>query len=225
MTVFNAGSVSHKQNFYGLSTDVKPTSAYIGDIFTEIDTGDEFYWNGVAWVSFAGKFGIDQTTDGITNKVQSRNATHDNFNANANLQVGDIDVSDLNPVPVKLFVSSTPLSNTNALPVRSNYLDFTFHDESATPTSGSELNVEFYKILTVEIYGTSSARTINFRCTVASDTSMVLQGIKISDFTLASSTTGNAEIWQFDIEGLTTVFFDLTSVTDGYVSIKGRVTT
>jgi hypothetical protein len=49
-----------------------------------------------------GRFGIDQTTDGATNKVQARNATHDNFNSNANVQVGDTDVSNANPIPVDI---------------------------------------------------------------------------------------------------------------------------
>jgi len=53
-----------------------------------------------AGTAIAGQFGIDQTTDGTTNKVQARNATHDSFNANANMQVGDADVANGNPVPV-----------------------------------------------------------------------------------------------------------------------------
>ena len=55
-----------------------------------------------AGANIIGKVGIDQTTDGTTNKVQSRNATHDNFNANANLQVEDADVSTSNPVPASI---------------------------------------------------------------------------------------------------------------------------
>jgi hypothetical protein len=53
-----------------------------------------------------GQMSIDQTTDGTTNKVSATQATHDNFNANANLQVGDADVSTSNPVPTTLTGSS-----------------------------------------------------------------------------------------------------------------------
>jgi hypothetical protein len=53
-----------------------------------------------AGAALIGKVGIDQTTDGTTNKVQARNATHDNFNSNANIQVGDADVANGNPVPI-----------------------------------------------------------------------------------------------------------------------------
>ena len=54
-----------------------------------------------------GKVGIDQTTDGTTNKVQARNATHDNFSVNANLQIGDIDNAANNPAFTKLVGSNT----------------------------------------------------------------------------------------------------------------------
>lgn len=60
-----------------------------------------------AGTAIMGKVGIDQTTDGTTNKVQSRNATHDDFNANANMQVGNADVGAANTVPVK-FDQTTP---------------------------------------------------------------------------------------------------------------------
>lgn len=45
-----------------------------------------------------GKVGIDQTTDGTTNKVNAQNSTHDNLNANANIQVNNTDVASGNPI-------------------------------------------------------------------------------------------------------------------------------
>lgn len=48
-----------------------------------------------------GTVAIDQTTDGTTNKVRAFQPTHDNLNANANIQVGDADVSATNTVPVR----------------------------------------------------------------------------------------------------------------------------
>jgi hypothetical protein len=69
-----------------------------------------------------GKVGIDQTTDGTTNKVQARNATHDDFNLNANMQVGNTDVSTTNQMPVKytlkkISTNFTRPANTNAYAV------------------------------------------------------------------------------------------------------------
>lgn len=66
-----------------------------------------------------GKVSIDQTTDGTTNKVQARNTTHDNLQCNANLQVGDSDVSTTNQLPVKSNqsqVSATITRPDNATP-------------------------------------------------------------------------------------------------------------
>jgi hypothetical protein len=47
-----------------------------------------------------GKVGIDQTSDGVTNKVQARNDLHDAFNSNANMQINNNDVSISNPAPI-----------------------------------------------------------------------------------------------------------------------------
>jgi len=59
-----------------------------------------------AGTAIVGKVGIDQTTDGTTNKVQARNATADNFQVNANLQVGDADNAVGNPAFVQLTDSN-----------------------------------------------------------------------------------------------------------------------
>lgn len=72
-----------------------------------------------AGTAVVGKVGIDQTTDGTTNKVQARNATHGDFQVNATVQLADTDVSATNPVPVKsvqTIVSATVTrpADTNA---------------------------------------------------------------------------------------------------------------
>jgi hypothetical protein len=53
-----------------------------------------------------GKVGIDQTTDGTTNKVQARNATHGNFQVNATLQINDTDNAVGNPAFAQLTAGS-----------------------------------------------------------------------------------------------------------------------
>ena len=69
-----------------------------------IDQGDGTYAVASSMgggTSVVGKVGIDQTTDGTTNKVQARNATHGNFQVNATMQINDTDVSASVPVPVE----------------------------------------------------------------------------------------------------------------------------
>lgn len=53
-----------------------------------------------AGTNLLGKVGIDQTTDGTTNKVHAHSPTADDCLVNANLQIVDTDVTASNPVPV-----------------------------------------------------------------------------------------------------------------------------
>ena len=48
-----------------------------------------------------GQVGIDQTTDGTTNKVQARNATRADFKTDSTLQLAGVDVTEANPVPTE----------------------------------------------------------------------------------------------------------------------------
>ncbi len=50
MTYFNTGHYKRRQHFYGDSTADKPTTAYKGDKLTELDTGDEFTFDGTDWI-------------------------------------------------------------------------------------------------------------------------------------------------------------------------------
>ena len=52
MAVFNAGQYKHRQYFYCLVADVKPTGVYIGDRLYIIDSGVHQIWNGSAWVEY-----------------------------------------------------------------------------------------------------------------------------------------------------------------------------
>lgn len=62
--------------------------------------------NGALWVTVDGSVTVTATDLDIrdlnfaTDSVEVRQATHDNLNGNANIQVGDVDVSASNPVPV-----------------------------------------------------------------------------------------------------------------------------
>jgi len=58
-----------------------------------------------------GQVSINQTTDGTTNKVQARNATHGDFQVNATIQLADTDVSNTNAVPVKVGKGSLTTSH------------------------------------------------------------------------------------------------------------------
>ena len=91
-----------------------------------------------AGTNIIGKMGIDQTIDGTTNKVQARNATHDNFNANANLQVNNADMSASNPGFMSL--TGSILKDETSLVVTLN-TDFWGTDIIATKTENSTLMI------------------------------------------------------------------------------------
>ncbi len=97
-----------------------------------------------------------------------------------------------------------------------------FQDASTSAGNGTSFEVGVYKTLTIEIYGTSSTRTVTFYGKGTSGTLRALMGVRMSDFSTAVSTTGTGEIWQFDTTGLEYVVMDLTAVSGGNVSVKGR---
>ena len=150
----------------------------------------------IAGSNIVGKVGIDQTTPGITNAVVNKNAS------------GNEIFTDASPGSMKL--------------TGSNVTDATFHDEAVAAADGTVFTVGGNKTLTVEIYGTSTSRTVAFIGRGASSTDRALMGVKLSDLSTAISTTGTGELWQFDITGLTSVLMDLQAIAGGNVSIKGK---
>lgn len=114
---------------------------------------------------------------------------------------------DSNPVPTKLIGS---LAN-----------DITLLDAVTVVTTGTYV-LQGEKTITIEIYGTSASRTINFQGKGPSGTARTLMGTRISDLAVASSTTTTGEIWQFDVTGLVSFITDLTAVAGGSVTVKGR---
>lgn len=102
-------------------------------------------------------------------------------------------------------------------------IDVTFHNAATVAANGAAAVVAGYKTLTIEIYGTSTSRTITFYGKSASGTLRAISGVKLSDLSIATNTTGTAEIWVFDVSGLESVTIDLTAVAGGNVTVKGRL--
>lgn len=103
------------------------------------------------------------------------------------------------------------------------YRDIEFHKDAVVASDGKEAIVFDAKTLTIEIYGTSTSRTIAFIGRGPSGTDRAIMGVRLSDLATAVSTTGTGELWQFDVTGLVSVFCDLQAVAGGNVSVKGRM--
>lgn len=106
--------------------------------------------------------------------------------------------------------------------------DVVFHDESVATGTGNIIEVNGAKSLTIHVRGTSTSRTIEFKGVCEDGSVLDIVGCKLGDvnFTMATSTTGmgSGEVWYFDsIEGLKEVYFDITAIAGGNISIGGRL--
>lgn len=106
-----------------------------------------------------------------------------------------------------------------------NYWDHIFHNAATVAANGNAFEVKGRNSLTVEIYGTAenTARVITFYAKSFSGVLRAISGVKRAGLTTALSTNGTGELWQFDdIAGFDFIVMDLTSTTDGTVTVKGR---
>jgi hypothetical protein len=109
-----------------------------------------------------------------------------------------------------------------ALAVQLGVTTVTFHSAQTVDADGQEFTVGSYKILTVEISGTSASRTVEFKGAGPSGTFTPITGVRLSDFSTATKTVGTGELWQFDVTGLDKVIMDLTAVAGGNVTVAGK---
>jgi hypothetical protein len=123
-----------------------------------------------AGTALIGKVGIDQTTDGTTNKVNVNQATHDNLNLNANIQVANTDNSSSNPLHV--------LDNTAVGNLGGKYIATT---DATTPAEGYVFNaIQVITDCSITLAGAPSGIT-----TVSLTAGMIIYG-RYTSCTLAS---------------------------------------
>ena len=103
----------------------------------------------------------------------------------------------------------------------------TFQSEATAIGNGTEYMINFNHegelIIVLDITGTTTSRTIIFECAGENGVYSNIIGYKMSDVTLASQTTGNNELWQFDLTGLSKFRARISAIVDGNVTIKGKV--
>lgn len=165
-----------------------------------------------------GVINIGDILEAVYDSVNGLLKTSASLSYEGDISIGAVELKDAS-TGTRAVVDSDGL-HTNST---NRTMDVNFHESAIIPANGTPFLVGAYKTLTIEIYGTSTTRNIKFYGKSKSGTFRPIQGIRLSDFTLAVTTTTTAEIWQFDITGLDSVTMDLTAVTGGNVSIKGRV--
>lgn len=87
---------------------------------------------------------------------------------------------------------------------------------------GTPFPVRAYKTITLEVSGTSTSRTILFEGASSTGDYYPVMGVKMSDLSMATQTTGNAEVWQFDITGLEFFRARISSIGGGNCTIRGK---
>jgi hypothetical protein len=109
-----------------------------------------------------------------------------------------------------------------------DYIDHVFHVDAVMAADGYPLDVNNENQLVVDIDGTVTSGTVEFKYTAANGVVKSLKGIRVSDWTTGTSTTLSgavSETWRFPVSGLKKVWMDISSLTVGEgqsLTIKGR---
>lgn len=107
-----------------------------------------------------------------------------------------------------------------------NYYEHTFHNAASAAGNGNVLKVNGKgTTLRVETYGSvaNTARTLTFYRKSRNGTLVPITGVRTSDFSTGTSTTGTGEEWDFDITNAYEIVMDLTSITGGTFTVIGRL--
>lgn len=96
-----------------------------------------------------------------------------------------------------------------------------FQNAITSGANGTIVSVGGFKSLRIEIFGTATASAVLFMGIGESGVARPLQGVRMSDFAVAISTTTIGEFWQFDITGLVSVQMQVTAVSGGNISVTG----
>ncbi len=183
--------------YIGLSTDDKSGIATDGAIIYYTDTVTREIFHNGAWTQYI-------------------------VNVNTELEISDIQIG---AVEIKDSANNNRVSvdSSGNLSVQPNhkYEDVVFHDEATVGDQGLVFNVGGYKELRISVTGTATSFTLLFRGQVG-DVVNSLTGIESASLELLSSTTVKETIYEFDIEGYEQVWFGLSEVAGGNITVKGR---
>lgn len=100
--------------------------------------------------------------------------------------------------------------------------DIVFQDAATAAGNGNSYSAHFANALVLEVSGTSSSRTVKFEEQGISGAWYACAGVKRSDLSFGSETTGIDELWEFDLRGRLAFRARVSAVAGGNVTVKGR---
>jgi hypothetical protein len=110
-----------------------------------------------------------------------------------------------------------------------DYADHIFHNAAVAAADGQPFdNSKGFKAILVDIDGTVTSATVEFKYVASNGTVKTLKGLKVSDWSTGTSTTiatTAAESWRFDIRGCKSVIMDISAIVPGEggsLNIKAR---
>jgi hypothetical protein len=220
--------VDKSREYSGNSTDIKPiTGVRNNDEFIEIDTGTRYKFDKDTdtWVEYTPKVGINasiEVGDITIGSVAIKDAVTEDtvhVDSNGNLSViGSMTIKDGTTEDTVNIDSDGNLS----VKLSNKTSSIIFHNASISPALGTELTVSDYKDLRMSVTGTATSFTLVFKGQLGSVVSTIL-GIESTALTLVSSTSTKNTIYDFDISGYDKVWFDLTVVSGGNITVVGKV--
>lgn len=98
-----------------------------------------------------------------------------------------------------------------------------FQDSVTTTGTGTLLYPNRNDNVTVYISGTSTSRTIAFEGQDTENNWFAIQGVRLSDYSKANSTTGTNEAWTIDLSGVVAFRANVTAIAGGTVRVTGKV--
>ena len=95
-----------------------------------------------------------------------------------------------------------------------------FHKNTATVSKGLFLdNTDGCRTLLVTIKGSTTSHKVEFKFMNAAGDLEAMAGMKPTDYSMATSTTGANESWLFGIDNMKRIYMDITAIVPGAGSL------
>lgn len=97
----------------------------------------------------------------------------------------------------------------------------TFHAGAVQPDPGEDMDTVGLNTVSVQIFGDSTSRALEFKASVDTETFSPIVGQDMSTLVPAVSTTATDRIFLFDVRGIAILRIELSAIAGGKVTVKG----